>query len=177
MQHITSTSGDPANKSPTVKTKIKKSKDNNNNQHSGRSDNKEEHRSETDKRRTYCYRKNHSREDCFKLKKKELERMPQPSQPLTAATVSAVKEEDKYTDDTVVLVSSDNSRTISTNNSVINVISVNGYNSLVLALLDTGNRIFFMCSKTFCKFFDSNALLNLTEKTYKALNGLLRLLE
>lgn len=70
--------------------------------------------------------------------------MPQPSQPLTAATVSVVKEEDKYIDDTVVLVLSDNSRTISTNNSVVNVISVNGYNSLVLALLDTGNRIFFV---------------------------------
>ncbi|CAL1672974.1 unnamed protein product [Lasius platythorax] len=77
-----------------MKSKFEKSKNGNSNQHSGRSDNKEEHRFEPNKERfcTYCHKKNHSKEECFKLKKKkDSERKSQPSQPSTAATVSAVK--------------------------------------------------------------------------------------
>lgn len=172
MQHITSTSGNTVNKSPTMKSKFGKFKDGSNNQQSGRSDNKEEHRVEPNKERycTYCHKKNHSRVECFKLKKKETERKSQLNQP-TTTTVSAVKEADKYTDNTVAIVTSTDNRTILTDNSVVNIISINNANSMISALLDTGSPISFIGYKTFYKFFDSNVLLNSSEKSYKALNG------
>lgn len=53
IHHITSASGNPLNKSPTSKLKFGKSKDGNNNQYPGRSDAKEEQRTEPEKDR-YC---------------------------------------------------------------------------------------------------------------------------
>jgi len=155
-----------------MKSKFGKFKDGSNNQQSGRSDNKEEHRVEPNKERycTYCHKKNHSREEWFKLKKKETERKSQPNQP-TTTTVSAVKEADKYTDNTVAIVTSTDNRTILTDKSVVNIISINNANSMISALLDTGSPISFIGYKTFYKFFDSNFLLNSSEKSYKSLNG------
>lgn len=126
MHHITSTSGESANKSPMIKTKFDKSK-NNNNQHSGTSDNKDNQRSKIEKERfcTFCHKKNHTKEDCFKLKRKKSEKKFQTSQSPTSSTVSTVKETDTSTDDTVAIVSPDKSRIISTNNSVINIVSIN----------------------------------------------------
>ncbi|KMQ82878.1 hypothetical protein RF55_21589 [Lasius niger] len=105
MQHITSTTGDPLSKSPSMRPKFDKSKDNHS---SEKSDNKEEHFSKVDKDRycTYCHRRNHLKEDCFKLKRKELEKKSAQSGQLssTASTASAVDEVDKYPDN------SDNTR-------------------------------------------------------------------
>ncbi|CAL1672085.1 unnamed protein product [Lasius platythorax] len=73
MQHIASASGDPINKSPRTKNKFDKSKDDNNNdRHSGRSDVKDQ-RAKPDKDRycSFCHRRNHIKEDCYKLKRKE----------------------------------------------------------------------------------------------------------
>lgn len=84
--------------------------------------------------------------------------------------MSAVKE-NKCTNDTIAVVLSDNNRTISTDNLIVKVISVNGRKSTVLSLLDMGSPISFICSKAFYKFFDPDIPLNSSEKTYKAVNG------
>lgn len=170
MQHITSTSGVPSSNSSLMKPGFDKSK---NNYSSDKLDDNEECLSKVEKDRycTYCHRRNHLKEDCFKLKRKELERKSIQS---TSSTASAVVEVDKYpdnSDSTVALVSSDSCRTFSTNNSIINVISINGINSGISALLDSGSPISFIGLKFFKNFFGSDVSLNCADKTYKALNG------
>lgn len=116
----------------------------------------------------YCHAKDHIRDDCPKLKKKEMLNKSSPSTRI--APVAAV---DEYSEASspVVAFANEVSNKIVSNSSTIKVDEVNGISSNLIALVDSGSPISFMCPSIFNKIFGSSSLLTVPSSQYKALDN------
>lgn len=170
MHHITSAAGSPKSGSPTFRSKFDKNKENINPESLSKTSNKENNHSKTKEQEcTYCHKKNHIKENCFKLKRKDQNsKMVQPSTQLAISTVSEVN---KGTDNTIASVTPSSNNIILSNNSLINISSINDVHTNISALVDTGSPISFICSSVYHEYFDSKSIINTQNKAYKAISG------
>lgn len=130
---------------------------------------KANHPSKSDKYCTYCHKRNHNKEDCFKLTKKKDSDKKTSSQP--SPSVAAVSKIEASMDNAVAVDVPSDDKKIHTNNSVVSVSTIDGKNYPCLALLDTGSLISFLCSQSFFEIFVSSSLLVSTNKSFKAINS------
>jgi len=100
----------------------------------------------------YCKSRDHTKDSCQKLKKKEQAReIAQTSPPKTVAVVEASSEDSPST---VAYV-----KTIIASDSVIKVSAINNITCNALALIDTGSPVSFLSQSTFEKYFESDSVL------------------
>lgn len=84
----------------------------------------------------YCHSKDHIRVDCPKLLKKEQrQKATQPPQPHPIAAV------ERSSEDLIACVHTDTDRKIVTDDSIVNISSINGISCNFAALIDTGSPI------------------------------------
>ena len=113
----------------------------------------------------YCKSKDHNKEDCQKLKKKEQLRKPaQPSQPKTVATVEGS--------------SADSSSTVAYVKNIIaddSIVKVSAFNSIACsasALIDTGSPVSFISPSAFRQYFHSSSvILEKSSQIFKSINN------
>ncbi|CAL1686650.1 unnamed protein product [Lasius platythorax] len=110
----------------------------------------------------YCRTKGHTRDDCYKLRKKD---KPTTGQPKAKATppVAAVERQEEAAPSTsssvVAVVAESTSRKIEINDSKLKVVFANGNACGMWALLDTGSPISLIRPSAFEKIFGSNPIL------------------
>jgi len=137
MQHITATCNDVVKKSPTTFRKNKSK--NQSRPGSPKSDQKKKLFC------FYCRVRNHIKEDCFKLKRKEQPtNSTQIKKNMPPSTVASVSESPENSDDTIAFVDTDDSKKIVTNNTILKISKIDTSICNLVALLDTGSPISFI---------------------------------
>lgn len=122
----------------------------------------------------YCRSRGHLRDNCLKLKKEQFQKAgsskPQP-------TIAAVVEEPAKTTPVaettpmIALVDEDSNTKITTN-MLVKVVEINNTVCDLVALLDSGSPVSFICPSSFNKFFGFPTVFkNNSKQLYKALNN------
>jgi len=100
----------------------------------------------------YCKSRDHTKDSCQKLKKKEQARETAQTSPTN--TVAAVEASSEDSSSTVAYV-----KTIIASDSVIKVSAINNITCNALALIDTGSPVSFLGQSAFEKYFESSSVL------------------
>ncbi|CAL1672060.1 unnamed protein product [Lasius platythorax] len=120
----------------------------------------------------YCRGKNHTKDDCFKLKNKK--RDSESSQTNNHSTVSAVAAVDVPADnseDTIAYVNPPINKKFIVNSTSMQITQINGISCNLIALLDTGSPVSFISSNIFSQFFGSLSLVKDNNLAFNAVNG------
>lgn len=118
----------------------------------------------------YCHGKDHIKTDCPKPKKKDQGQKAEHSYP--PPPVAAVEKTLEGSSELVVCVRAGNSRKIIADDSIVNILNINGISCISSALIDTSSSISFISASAFKKFFGLSSIsLEKSSHLYKALNS------
>jgi len=163
MQHITATCNDVVKKSPST-FRRNKSKD---------QSRPSSPKSDQEKKLfcAYCRGRNHTKENCFKLNRKEQPaNSTQIKKNVSPSTVASVSEPPEIFKDTIAFVDTDDSQKIVTSNTNLKVSKIGASICELVALLDTGSPVSFISRQTFDNFFKLTDSSMIPNCSYNALN-------